>query len=76
MKSNKILIDEKVILVADLLTQIAQVNDMIALHQVRNDRIGQQTQLQYEDLRRGFLEKLNLALLNFEMKANFLSQAA
>jgi hypothetical protein len=76
MKSNKILIDEKVILVADLLTQIAQVNDMIALHQVRKDRIGQQTRLQYEDLRRGFLEKLNLALLNFEMKAHFLSQAA
>ncbi len=68
--------DEKSLVVADLLTQIAQVNDMIALHQVRKDAIGQQTCLQYQDLRHGFLQKLNHALLNFDMAAHFLGQAA
>jgi hypothetical protein len=76
MTSKKIVFDDKTILVADLLTQIAQLNEMIALHQMRQDAIGQQTHIQYQDLRRSFLNKLNQALINFDMKANFLSQAA
>jgi hypothetical protein len=76
MTSKKIIFDEKTILVADLLTQIAQLNEMITLHQMRQDAIGQQTCLQYQDLRRSFLNKLNQALINFDMTANFLGQAA
>jgi hypothetical protein len=76
MTSKKIIFDEKTILVADLLTQIAQLNEMITLHKMRQDAIGQQTCLQYQDLRRSFLSKLNQALINFDVKANFLSQAA
>jgi hypothetical protein len=76
MTSKKIVFDDKTILVADLLTQIAQLNEMISLHQMRQDAIGQQTYLQYQDLRRTFLNKLNQALINFDMTANFLGQAA
>jgi hypothetical protein len=76
MAAKKIVFDEKTIQVADLLTQIAQLNEMINLHQMRQDAIGQQTCLQYQDLRRTFLNKLNQALINFDITAHFLGQAA
>ncbi len=76
MAAKKIVFDDKTIQVADLLTQIAQLNEMINLHQMRQDAVGQQTYLQYQDLRHTFLHKLNQALINFDMTAHFLSQAA
>ena len=76
MTAELVAFDEKSLVVADLLTQIAQVNEMIALHAVRQDAIGQHTCLQYQDLRQGFLQRLNNALLNFDMAAHFLGQAA
>jgi hypothetical protein len=74
LQENHQVINEKTARVADVLEQIARINQMIDFHK---DQSGEESMMrQYEDMRNEFLKELETLLLGFKINVQIKDLAA
>ena len=67
-------IDDKIVRVTDILTQVQKLNEMIDFHSKNATDDGMKTQYQF--MRQQFLAELNTLLGNFQITAKLTSKVA